>query len=141
MKAAPTYVRATLGFLAGAVALASVFVLAMTAAVLHSNTSHGSPGASDYWFAVAVLAALTLGFAAGAATPGRAVLALLPTRVAAITGMGAVAVLMIIMMLFGESLRETGSIIAGFVVGALAARVSIASRRAGLLRSSAVPQS
>lgn len=137
MKAALTYARTTLGFLAGALALASVFVLVTTAAVLHSHVSHGSPTENDYWFAVAALAALTLGFASGAAVFGRSTLPLLPTRIPSIAGAGAVALLLVTMMLLGKSLGMSGSISVGFIAGGLAAGVSIGLWRVSSTRSMA----
>lgn len=119
--------RTTLGFLTGAVSLASAFVLIMTAAVRRSNLPHGTPVVNDYWFAIAAVAALTLGFAISAVVTDRSALPLLPTRITGIAGAGAMALLLVTMMLIGRSLGVSGSIVAACACGVLAAVVTIRS--------------
>jgi drug/metabolite transporter (DMT)-like permease len=114
-------VRTTLGFFAGAVSLASLFVACIVVAVLRAKTSHGTPTTEDYWFGLALLGALTLGFSSVLTFFARTASAVVPTRITSIAGAGAVTLLLVSMMLIGEPLGMRGSIAVALAAGALAA--------------------
>ncbi|HET7585860.1 MAG TPA: hypothetical protein VFK13_13170 [Gemmatimonadaceae bacterium] len=140
MKTTLTYIRTTFGFLAGAAVLATACAVVIAIAVSHSDAPHSSPTRADLWFGFVVLAVLTLGFASAAWRSGRSAVALLPTRIAVITGAAAVALQMIVMMLVGESLGYTAIAVIAFPIGVLATAVALRSRRANVLPASALPQ-
>lgn len=132
MKTALPLVRTMSGFLLGTLAVLTPFVLIITFAVLHANVSHGAPTDEDYRFAAIAIGVMTAAFGVGAALLGRGLLLNVPLRRAAIAGAASVALLLIVMMIFGEPLGFGGAFGVAAASGALAAW--------GMLRAWSMPR-
>lgn len=109
--------RAMFGFLFGALALVISFVVAISIAVLRTETSHGVLAEDDYRVALLAIGLLTIGFGAGVSLLAAQDGTRIPLRIAAIAGAGSMTLLLVTMMLIGESLGFRGASVVAVASG------------------------
>ena len=109
--------RAMLGFLFGALALVIPFVVAISIAFLRAEIPHAFAGADDYRFALLALGLLTIAFGAGVSLLVAQDGTRMPFRTVAIAGAGSMTLLLVTMMLIGESLGFRGASVVAVASG------------------------
>lgn len=138
MQRTSSLARTTLGFSIGAVGLASAFVLIIAAAIIRVKTSHGTPTASDYRWAAAVLLLLIAGFFAVLVAARRAALPIPSARAGFFTGLAGVTLLLSTMMLIGKPFGMRGPMIVAVVAGMASAAGAIRMAKSSRVQTAGI---